>query len=524
MLALAFVLAFVILPTVSYYPPLSDDEGRILSSAHTLASQGRLGSDLYQGAWNADQSFYLSLPVQRILIALAFRLAGEQVWVGRIVSFLAALALLGCAGTLAKRWYGLKAAFAATFLLLFWRSFIGTDSLGLPFLGTARSARYDLTAVALMWLALLAFDFYLQKPARGIALLTGIAAGAATLTQFFGGFVIVVIAAVLVLRAPKTFFRERSAYWILLGFVLALLPYIIYIASDYSSFVTQTFVLKASRTRFSDWTFYIQNLATEATRYHQIAERAFFDSSSFIAQITALLTLIGVIAALGNLLYHLRRHRNVQEFILPLTLFVFSAGLALIESTKSPLYSIVLYPSLCIALGVLWQDIIQARRNFVYRLGVIAATVVVVVAVLAKFAGAYSLDRANAARASHYQDTVTHIAQALPHGAQILTSGRMAWGLHEFVPATTTFLATEWKLERDTPNQSTLAEWLTRAKVEYLVLDEAAFVDFATDQSLNTQLFDFIANCTNMVAVQKDFSYGAIQIYQRAANRPNCAQ
>src|SRR5258707_3241027 len=105
MLALSFVLAFVILPTLSYYPPLSDDEGRILSSAHTLATQGRLGLDIAQGAWNVDTSYYISLPIQYILIALAFRFGGEQDLVARSVTFLSALAVFWCAGYLAKRWY-----------------------------------------------------------------------------------------------------------------------------------------------------------------------------------------------------------------------------------------------------------------------------------------------------------------------------------------------------------------------------------------------------------------------------------
>lgn len=518
--ALAFWFAFAALPTLNNYPILTDDEARVMLGAHTLATTGRLGSDIFQGAWNTDTSFFLSLPVQRILIAGAFLVGGESIVTARVVSVISALVVLWCVGILTARWYGMGAMFLATLLLVFWRSFIGSDVLGLPLFGAARSARYDMTAVAFIWLALGTFTIYLQKQTRTRAIVTGIFAGIATLTQFFGGLVIPVLVCALWFAYRRTMFRQAGTWWMLAGCALVLVPFAFYIASDYNAFVTQTFVFKAPRTRFTELFFYVENFQNEWTRYADIARRAWLDSPSITAQLAALFTLVGIVAALLNLARRLIQKREPRPFLLALTLLIFPLGLALLESTKAPLYAIAFYPLLCIALGVLWQDIFRARNTLWYRASVLAISGIILAALLFKYAGAFSLDRFNAAGAGNYQATAARITTLVPNDAKLISSARIGWGLRAFRPTTTTSVAVRWRFASD--NERDLEKWLNDFEIEYFVLDEAAFVDFASDDKLNQQFWRVLKNCTETQTTFPSTFYGEIQIYRLGWNAPAC--
>jgi 4-amino-4-deoxy-L-arabinose transferase-like glycosyltransferase len=126
--------------------------------------------------------------VQHVLDALAFRCFGPGVAQARWVSVIAGVSIVWSVGWLALRWYGLPAALTAELLLTIWRSDLTAGATGLPLLDVARVARYDVLAVACVWLALVALERFPKRP-----LLAGVCAGLAVLSQFFGVFVLPVL-------------------------------------------------------------------------------------------------------------------------------------------------------------------------------------------------------------------------------------------------------------------------------------------------------------------------------------------
>jgi hypothetical protein len=176
-LALSAAFGRVVVHNLANYRPLSNDEGELMAIGYKLATQGVLGSDMYVGFFGGDQHSFETLPVQDILEAVSFRLLGAGVLQARLVSVLAAMSIVWLVGWLAFRWYGAAAAIVCEILLTLWPSNLTDTSDGLPLLGVARTARYDVLAVAFAWLTIAMLDATLRnpRPVRGFVL--GICAG-----------------------------------------------------------------------------------------------------------------------------------------------------------------------------------------------------------------------------------------------------------------------------------------------------------------------------------------------------------
>lgn len=511
MLALSLWLALAILPNAASYPPLSDDEARILSNARVTVSPGLPADVLSQGVTNADRNFFLSLPIQRLLIAAIFRVAGESIFAARLVTFISALSVLWSVGYLTRRWYGVAAMCIATFLLVSWR-----------FINIARTARYDMTAVAWMWLALLACDQFLSTSSLAWAFLAGVFAGLAALTQFFGGFVLVIIGLSIWFARRGRLLRERSTFALVGGLALVLLPYAFYVAADWNGFASQIFILKSARTHFLDINFYAQNILTEGARYSDIAFNAVTDPAGWIAQLTALVFLLGIGAALANLVYRLVQKNDHGHALVPLSILVNGVGLALFDSTKAPLYAIVLFPAVCIAVGVFWVDLWRARRGTVFRYALAGVTILVACAFLLRYANMFVQDRADAAAAGDYAATISRISTYVPKGERLVTSTRMAWGLHRYPNVTTTNLLIGWELHPSGESGMLLTGWMRHLAPAYIVLDGAARTDLHIDPRLDKQWTRWQTLCTNPLTQWDDVSYGSIEILYVDKNAFQC--
>ena len=146
------------------YRPVTNDEVELMSVAYKLATQGVLGSDLFAGFFGADQHFFFVLPLQHVLEAISFRVFGPGVAQARWVSLVAGVSIVWLVGWLAYRWYGLGAAMLCELLLVAWPSDLTAAANGLPLFGVARTARYDVLAVAFAWLAIALLDLTLRRP------------------------------------------------------------------------------------------------------------------------------------------------------------------------------------------------------------------------------------------------------------------------------------------------------------------------------------------------------------------------
>jgi hypothetical protein len=59
-LVLSAILAAAVWPRLANLPPVSADEVWIFSASFKLATEGVLGSDLFQGFYGADRHYYLA--------------------------------------------------------------------------------------------------------------------------------------------------------------------------------------------------------------------------------------------------------------------------------------------------------------------------------------------------------------------------------------------------------------------------------------------------------------------------------
>ena len=129
--------------------------------------------DMYVGFFGGDQHHFETLPLQHVLQAISFRLIGPGILQARLVSLVAGVVVVLVVGWLAFRWFGLATAVLTELLLIGWRSNLTAASDGLPLLGVARTARYDILSVAMVWLALAALDWTLHRPSLWRGLTTG---------------------------------------------------------------------------------------------------------------------------------------------------------------------------------------------------------------------------------------------------------------------------------------------------------------------------------------------------------------
>jgi hypothetical protein len=222
------------------FRPVSSDEGEIMAVSYKLATEGVLGSDPQAGFFHAEAHHFLTLPVQHVLQALSFEVFGVGVAQARGVALAGALSLIWVLGWLAWRWYGLRAAVLGELLLVGWASNLVPGFPGLPLLTVARTARYDVTAVAFLWVSLGLLEATLRRPTRLGALATGVSAGLAALTQFFGVFALPLVALAWLGQAGRRAWAHPTAYWMLVGAGLPLLAYAMYTLHSFADLVGQS--------------------------------------------------------------------------------------------------------------------------------------------------------------------------------------------------------------------------------------------------------------------------------------------
>jgi 4-amino-4-deoxy-L-arabinose transferase-like glycosyltransferase len=411
------------------FRPVSNDEGELLEVSYTLATTGRLASPMYTGFFDAEDHHLWTLPLQHVLDAAAFKAFGAGIAQARWVSLAAALVSLWTLGWLALRWYGLTAALLTEVLLVFWRSDLTQGITGLPLLDVARVARYDVLAIAFGWLAIAALDLAITNDSRGTArkqaLAAGFLGGLAALTQFYGVFALPVV----LLGAPS-----RRA--VVGGAALALAPWLAFVAWYHADLAGQLSVY-GQRGDFLNPAFYADNIASEPARYANILAQRIPDDvvgASEVAFQTSLYVLLALVPALvWRISRAVRCPKRRGDRLLLLSL-ASSAGLLLVvDQTKTPLYAIVLVPPVCLLLASGGSDLArllrQGSRPWLGSLAA-AATVALLVAVIADGLRAYTVDRAESAQVTPYASVGRQIEAALPADGVVLGPERWWWALH----------------------------------------------------------------------------------------------
>jgi 4-amino-4-deoxy-L-arabinose transferase-like glycosyltransferase len=489
------------------YWPVTADDVWIISASYKWATQGVFGSDLYAGFFNAERYYFIALPVQYLLQALAFRLAGPSIEAARWVTLAAGITVLWTTIALAWRWYGAAAAFFSALLLLFWRSGL-TGSGSIPLLHLSRTARYDLTAVALMWLAILLGALWLEQPSRRWALAAGLSAALALLTQFFGAAVVPVLAAIwLWTRARQK--TKQPPGWMAFGFLLPLLPYALYLQRHWSDAVGQTLYLVGFRLPLS-LPILLQNLTTEWQRFDHLPQQAQVSAGPWLFLL--------LIPALLHLIARLHRHPRQSDAVLALALAMVALFLAFIDTTKVPLYAAPLLPALCLLLGrflgVLFDKLRTAHRSPLFS----AAAGLLLVALLIPVAEgvAFHVRQRHVARTiTPYQQIAEQIRRALPPEARAAGSERWWWQLRNTPYLALNTLWLDWEVARDNGQQpSSFGPLATRRNLTHLIVNDNIRGDIIhRDPALQAQFQQFLTQCTTLQQAWQDPTYGLITLH-----------
>jgi hypothetical protein len=530
---MALTLAFVGFAAahLENFRPISADENTIISVAAKLAQQGVLGSDLYAGLYHADRHFFIDLPAQHFWQALVFRLAGIDVAQARMVSLVFTALLLWVVGWLGWRWYDLPTAFLATFLFLIWRSDLVAVYPGLPVLGVARSARFEATAVAWVWLTLAAFTALAARPGRWRALAVGLCVGTAALTHFIGLFVAPLILGLWLLQRRRGGWQGLGIGWLLLGLLALLLPYLVWIGLHWADYGGQM-ARYGDRAAFASLDFWRQNFSAELQRYRPLGLGLQRWGNPFQAYIGPTLLLGLLPPALGYLVLRLWRAGRLGDILLASSLLTFAVCLALLEQTKTPLYTLVLWPGICLAaamsLTALARWAIRGPGLGVVRVGAVAAVIALVALLGWDGRQGYRTDWEQMGEVTNYRALGSQIAASLPPQAPVL--GDYRWWLplrdHPYLGLNTIFSQARAAFARSgqLPDLAALIAPALDGGAPGFILTNNSFAGAPFDfpPGLRQQFWEWMTACTTLAQAWDDRTYGRIELHRLESERPGC--
>lgn len=461
------------------FPRVSGDDAWIMSASHKLATEGVFGSDLYQGYANAEHRYFIAPPVYHFLQAGAFLVFGTSVGVARAVTLVSGVVVLWCVAWLARRWHGVAVAIVAASLLVLWRTNLLNLASGLSLLSVSRIGRYDMTAVAFILLSLVGMELIRDRERRDLALATGVLAGLATLTQFFGAFVVPLVAALLLLERGWSVYREPVAKWLAAGWLAVVMPYVLYVSIYWSDFVGQS-EIKAGRTGFGSPSFYLDNLLDEPDRYRHLFNdltQVFTGQyDRFDQPLSPFLFGVAAIVALVVLAVRIRRAPVRGERRLATAILVPGLCLALFDGTNATLYAVILLPFLCIAIALAVVLVLRwSMRQRLAAIGVAASFLVIAPAVVVagESIAAHRQEREWSEEIIQYDDAAAQIEALLPAGAIVLGMERWWAGLHRDHDYVALSAITRQLIdpgEGDQPGQ--LATMIARYGVSAIVVDD----------------------------------------------------
>jgi 4-amino-4-deoxy-L-arabinose transferase-like glycosyltransferase len=485
------------------YRPVSNDEVELMAVGYKLATQGVLGSDLYAGFFGADQHFFITLPLQFVLDALSFRLFGPGVAQARWVSLVAGGSVVVIVGWLAYRWYGLGTALVCELLLVAWPSNLTAASNGLPLLGVARTARYDVLAVATVWFAIALLDVTLRRPRRALGYGVGLACGVAALSQFMGAFV----APLVVVNWLWARQRIGVLVWMVGGALSVVLPWVAY-GARYADDVAGQLTVYGGRGDFLRPSFYLENV--------QGAERFGHLLPSTVASTWILV--LGILPAVAYLAWRSRRPENLGDRIVWSSLVIFAGLLILVDQTKVQLYTIALLPSVCLALSSLLTGVLGwawRQRDLSLRAATSTASLGLLLAVVVDGQRAYRLTLAQADEVSEYTAVGQQIERALPPGGHVLGPERWWWAAHAHPYLSLRSMWWQWLAGRS-PEFVDGVSW---ADADSVIVNDNVRADVLHfPETVQQRFWSYLRLCTTRVAEISDANYFGIEVYR--VNRP----
>jgi len=214
-IVLQFALGLIYLKAV---PRLYGDDVWDSSLGYSLAHCGKLRHQFIEGFGGMHIHFVQPRLVLPLVCAAIFKVCGYSIVSARFGSVIFGVLTIVSLYAVTRRWFGEKQAFCIVVATI----------LHPWFFEISRRTRPEIYCIALVMAALLCITYSLDSNSRRTGLFAGAFAGMAGLAHPLGITLdIAVVAAVLIwLRNIKIW---RLVLWAFLGFVVVILPYIVYV-------------------------------------------------------------------------------------------------------------------------------------------------------------------------------------------------------------------------------------------------------------------------------------------------------
>lgn len=495
------------------FPRIYEDEAWIAAPGYTFWSDGRFGSELFDGFYGMEQHYYAFMPLFPLWAGAWLKWGGMgllQVRLAVLMLTLLTLALTHRLGAiLFSRWHGA----AAVLILTFWRiaTPLPTFKSGIPMADLARIARYDMAA-AFWGLAALAMTAQMIRSQASLSrhFLIGILTGLATLSHLYGAFWLVVVLLLegLLLRRR----RLRCIFVTGLGFALAMSFWLAFVAGHWDDFRGQTRAF-SDRFALSEMAFYRSSLSRELDRYQPLRE------GFAIGFIGARLWIIGGGLSLIWLVYRASQGDRAAQLLL-ISAGVLAGGFALLINYKTFSYLATLFPllALMIAAGMirLWQEIPFKR---------LGRGLLLIVCLLPMLEGQQTLYELHhqAQISTPYRQFTERIAASLPPQSRVLGMQHYWLGLAEHTAHYRSILVPIFWTDPSYVTQPiTFGAAATAIPPDYLLLDEVMlnFLRQTRDPAdpyhfLHEQIWAYLEEQqAELISEFYDPTYGQMKIYQ----------
>jgi 4-amino-4-deoxy-L-arabinose transferase-like glycosyltransferase len=490
-------------------PKIYEDESVIAAPGYTFVTSGVFGSPLTQGTFGSERHCYELMPLFSILVGASMRVFGFGLFQARLVPLAVATGVLLLTHLLATRLLSAFHGATAVAFLAFAPVASPVEHLptGIPMIDIARLVRYDVPVGLFGLAALLTLAPVLRGdtppgPARLFA--AGLLAGAATLSHVYGGFWLGAI--LLAVGAARRFEAMRAAVLpCAAGFLLALLPWIVFVASGWSDFLDQTYHY-TERFELSKPGFYLSNLHGELSRYGLVVKAA-------TRRLAPWLFVGSAVAGLFVLGRRTHAGRDEGARALLATTGVIALLFALLVRSKNVLYLATLWP--------LFALVASCGLVAVWRSGRLGRGMVALGCLFVAGEGLVSLGRfvREARSTTPYADFAETLSRTIPAGARVM--GMQHWWLG---------LASRFPAYVEVPLDQTLPRIMERPvsfdqaadslEPDVFLVDPVLTAFFRTNaapgapfHALAAAVQDWLARRGTRIAALDDPTYGPVEIY-----------
>jgi hypothetical protein len=201
------------------------------------------------------------------------------------------------------------------------------------------------------------------------------------------------------------------------------------------------------------------------------------------------------------------------------SLAVFAGLLLVLDQTKTPLYAIILVPSVCLSLAVLttaaWSWASSTGRRAQIRIATRALVLALGLVVVTDSVRAHGVYLRQAAQVSQYLGVGLQLEEGLSPESRVLGPERWWWALHAHPYVSLRSAWWQWWAAAiaDPTRVPQFVTWVTSNQTDTIIVNDNIRDDIrAFPEALQRQFWDFIGSCTTPVLDLNDVSYLRIEV------------